>query len=104
MIASRASSTVTAVRMILGAYCRRDRGNWLARRGDRGRECRHEWSGGRRAARAQTLPRSCPQATGRCPDCADRPGTGDIASEAFRSLGLLPDEEEAYQEAQAILL
>src|SRR5258706_15114352 len=29
---------------------------------------------------------------------------GDIASEAFRSLGLLPDEEEAYQEAQAILL
>jgi hypothetical protein len=34
--------------------------------------------------------------TGRVPE--------DIATEAFRSLGLLPDEEEVYQEAQAILL
>lgn len=34
--------------------------------------------------------------TGRVPE--------DIATEEFRSLGLLPDEEEAYQEAQAILL
>src|SRR5713226_9948225 len=28
----------------------------------------------------------------------------DIATEAFRSLALLPDEEEAYQEAQTVLL